>query len=160
MHSMKNAGLMAFGICVIAGLSLLGGWLLEGTVSTSVRGLLHLSQLFAIGTIFCVLILLPLSRFRVTRTASYVGFVVASYIFSSGVWLYGFIVTYTLWGGIGVFVGLCLGGIGVVPLGIVAAALHGMWQQVAELVFGIVITFAARAFSRYLVQRIDAAAYA
>jgi hypothetical protein len=62
------------------------------------------------------------------------GFVIASHLFGLGMWMYGFLVTYDLWGGTGIFVGLLLGGIGGVPLAIIAAALKQMWTVVGELV--------------------------
>lgn len=65
---------------------------------------------------------------------SFGGFFIVSYIFGLGVWMYGFLVTYQFWGGTGTFIGLLLGVVGVVPLGIIAAALHGTWYYVGELI--------------------------
>jgi hypothetical protein len=73
-------------------------------------------------------------------------------------WMYGFLVTYDLWGGTGIFVGLLLGGIGVVPLAIIAAALKQMWTVVGELVYGLVVTYGARMFAFYLAKTLDRAA--
>jgi hypothetical protein len=73
-------------------------------------------------------------------------------------WMYGFLVTYDLWGGTGIFFGLLLGGIGVVPLAIIAAALNQMWTLVGELVFGLVVTFGPRMFAFYLAKTLDRAA--
>jgi len=160
MSTIKNLGWMALGICAIVGLLFLGASLIEGTARVSVIVLPYLSKLAAIGIAICVLILLPLSIFRPTRAISCMGFFIASYIFGLDVWLYGFLITYALWGGIGLFIGLCMGGVGVVPLGVVAAALHSMWEPAAELIFGAVMTYAARAFSLYLAQKIDVAVYA
>jgi hypothetical protein len=71
--------------------------------------------------------------------------------------MYGFLMTYALWGVGGLLVGLAFAGVGVVPLGIIAAALHGMWEPVGELIFGVFITYAARAFALYIAKKIDEA---
>jgi hypothetical protein len=49
----------------------------------------------------CIVILLPLSLFRVTRTVSCFGIYGASYIFGLCTWMMGFLTTYEYWGGIG-----------------------------------------------------------
>jgi hypothetical protein len=41
--------------------------------------------------------------------------------------VYGFVATYEIWGGVGVFIGLILGIVGIVPLGIIAALSHAEW---------------------------------
>jgi hypothetical protein len=160
MSAMKNAGAVLLGIAALLAILFLAGFLLEGAAYVSVIVLPYLSKIAVIATAICVIILLPLALFRATRIASFWGFFIASYIFGLDVWLYGFVMTYALWGGLAVFIGLCMFGVGVVPLGIIAAALHGMWEPVAELVFGAVITYAARFFALYLAKKIDEAAYA
>jgi len=47
--------------------------------------------------------------------------------------------------------------IGIVPLGMIAAALHSLWYVVAELTFGIAITYGTRMFSFYLAHTLDRA---
>jgi hypothetical protein len=74
--------------------------------------------------------------------------------------MYGFIVCYALWDGLGVFIGLCSAGVGVVPRGLIAAALHGEWYPVGQLLFGLVTTFGSRGFAAYLAHKIDEAQYA
>ena len=46
--------------------------------------------------------------------------------------MYGFVVTYEIWGGGGVLIGLMLGIVGIVPLEIIAASWHSEWVIVAE----------------------------
>lgn len=69
--------------------------------------------------------------------------------------MYGFLVTYDLWGGTGIFIGLILGVVGVVPLGILAAALHGIWYYVGELAYGLFLTFGARTLALYLMRKVE-----
>ena len=54
-----------------------------------------------------------------------------------------------------VFIGLVFGGVGVVPLGMIAAGLHGHWDVFWQLVFGIVLTFGTRALAMWLAVKID-----
>src|SRR5208282_5476694 len=104
-----------------------------------------------------VVVLLPLSIFRAPRIVSVWGFLIASYVFGVDVWMYGFLVTFDLWGSIGVLFGLFLGVVGIVPLGMIAAALHALWSIVAELAFGIAITYGARMFAFFLAGTLDRA---
>jgi hypothetical protein len=83
---------------------------------------------------------------------------IASYVFGVDVWMYGFLVTFDLWGSIGVLFGLFLGVVGIVPLGMIAAALHALWPIVAELAFGMAITYGARMFAFFLAATLDRAA--
>jgi hypothetical protein len=104
--------------------------LIYGTAAVAEKLLPFLWLAAYIAMVFCIVVLLPLSLFRRTRIVPACGFVIASHLFGLGMWMYGFLVTYDLWGGTGIFVGLLLGGIGVVPLAIIAAALKQMWTVV------------------------------
>lgn len=55
----------------------------------------------------------------------------------------------------GVVIGLFLFGIGVVPLGIIAGAKQYLWITSGELIYGLVLTFGARAFAFYLAKKMD-----
>ena len=78
------------------------------------------------------------------------GLYVASFVFGVCVWVYGFMVTYEIWGGVGVLIGLMLGIVGIVPLGIIAALWHSEWVIAAELTYGVVLTYGARAIALWL----------
>jgi hypothetical protein len=108
-----------------------------------------------IATVCCIVFLLPLSLFRRTRIVSMWGFLLASYLFGLSFWVYGLLVTYDQWGRTGVFIGLFLFGFGVVPLGIIAAATQYLWLTAGELIFGVVLTFGARAFAFHLAKKMD-----
>lgn len=107
-------------------------------------------------TVGCIIFLLPLSAFRETRIVPAYGLYVASFVFGVCVWVYGFAVTYEIWGGVGVFIGLILGIVEIVPLGIIAALSHAEWVIVAELVYGLALTYGARAIALWLVAKIEA----
>jgi hypothetical protein len=107
----------------------------------------------------CIVILLPLSIFRATRKFACLGLYVASIIFGASIWLTGFLVTWTYFGGLGVFIGLVMGLVGIVPLGIVAAMFNSDWSAVSFLLLGLVLTFGARGLSIWLASLVDRAAY-
>ena len=123
----------------------------------------HLTQyaivLSACTLLLCIVLLLPLSIFRATRKFACIGLYVASFIFGASVWLMGFLTTWSYFGGIGVFIGLVLGLVGIVPLGIVAAIFYSDWTAVIFLVVGLVLTFGARGLSIWLASLVDRAAY-
>jgi len=45
--------------------------------------------------------------------------------------------------------------VGIVPLGIIAAAWHSEWLIVAELIYGLALTYGARAIALWLGAKID-----
>jgi hypothetical protein len=45
--------------------------------------------------------------------------------------------------------------VGLVPLGIIAAALHGIWLYVGDLVGGVALTYGARVFAVFLMQTLE-----
>ena len=155
MEAIKTAGAAILGVTAFVAIIFVAVLLIEGTATASAKVLPFLIRATDIGTVFCVVFLLPLSLFKATRIVSLWGFLIASYLFGLSIWMYGFLVTYDLWGGTGVFIGLVLFAVGVVPLGIIAAALNGLWFVAGDLVYGIALTYGARAFALYLAARAD-----
>jgi hypothetical protein len=90
-----------------------------------------------------VLALLPMAIFRPTRSASAFGLILSSIVFGLANWMFGFLTTLNFWGVFGVIVGLFLGGIGVVPVGMLAALLHGDWGVLGNLIFGTILSIGA-----------------
>jgi hypothetical protein len=108
----------------------------------------------------CVLVLLlPLSIFRATRKFACLGLYVAAIIFGASIWLTGFLVTWTYFGGLGVFIGLVTGLVGIVPLGIVAAMINADWSAVSFLLLGLGLTFGVRMLAIWLGSLVDRASY-
>jgi hypothetical protein len=103
----------------------------------------------------CVVVLLPCALFRATRKFSAYGFFISSVIFGVATWILGLLVTFQHWGGIGVFVGIIMGVIGIVPLGMLAAAFNEVWPQVGDLALGLVLTFGARMTAATLAAKAD-----
>lgn len=98
----------------------------------------------------CALIFLPMSAFARTRRAAFYGFVLAAIVFGVCTWMLGLLSTYQSWGGLGVLIGLVLAFIGLVPLGMLAALFAGQWMLLAQLIAGVVLTWAARTMAMWL----------
>jgi hypothetical protein len=155
MESLKSAGWGLLGIAIIVAMVLVAALLINGMAWVSGHVLGYLITFNNIVTVVCIVLLLPLAPFRKTRIMPAYGLYVASFVFGVCVWVYGFMVTYEFWGGEGVFIGLILGIVGIVPLGIIAAAWHSEWMIVAELMYGLVLTYGARAIALWLGAKID-----
>src|SRR5208337_1828931 len=108
--------------------------------------------LAAIAFAISVLVLLPLAAFRRTRNLSGNGLILCSYAFGISLWVWGFLVTYSLWGGFGLLIGLLLGGIGVVPLAMLATLSKGMWSILGQLVLLTAVTFGTRFLGYFLIS--------
>ncbi len=146
-------------------LETLGGFLLGIFVLTAVGSLIglffagaawfsgHLLPLFseaslASGTIL-FLILLPLSILKKARPFTAVIILVVSFIFGITLWMEGLFVTLSTWGTLAVVIGLLIGGIGVVPVGMLAAVFHGLWGAFFELLILVILTYSSRIFSQW-----------
>lgn len=92
-----------------------------------------------------VVILLPLAIFKATRGIAGTGIFFSSYVFGITTWFLGAAVTFATWGWSAVIIGLLLGGVGVVPIGILAAFISLSQPFLGlSLVVMVVIVFAAR----------------
>src|SRR5438046_9731864 len=54
---------------------------------------------------------------------------IVSYVFGATLWVWSLLLTYTLWGGFWLFIGLFMAGVGVVPLAMIATFFKGMWAE-------------------------------
>src|SRR5260221_1752614 len=154
MEALKNTGWGLLGIAFLVAIVFVNALLIGGTAWASSH-VLDLVPFNNIVTVVCIVLLLPLAPFRKTRIVSAYGLYVASFVFGVCVWMYGFVVTYEIWGGGGVLIGLMLGIVGIVPLGIIAASWHSEWVIVAELVYGLILTYGARALALWLAMKIE-----
>jgi hypothetical protein len=155
ISAFKNAGAIILGCAAFVALIVVAILFIHGTAIVGEKALPFLIDATNIVTALCIVVFFPLSLFRFTRIVPTWGFLFSSFLFGIGVWILGFLVTYDLWGGLGVFFGMCFFGIGVVPLGIIAAALKGIWWMVGTLVYGLVLTIGSRGLALYLAKKCD-----
>ena len=69
--------------------------------------------------------------------------------------IYGLAVTLALWGWITVIIGLFLRGVGVIPIGMLAAIFNGRWDIFWSLLLTIVLTYGARIIGYALANSAD-----
>ncbi len=89
-------------------------------------------------------ILLPLAVFRKTRLLSSDGLYISSYAYGVTLWIWAFLLTYTIWGALAVIIGLFIVGVGVVPIAMLATAIKGQWQNLGLLLALVILTIGAR----------------
>ena len=92
----------------------------------------------------CVFVLLPLSIFRRMRSWTGAALYLISFLFGAMLFAFSCLVTYELWGTMGLIVGLVIMGIGVVPIAFLSSLFHGEWALLGYVVLGAVITFGIR----------------
>lgn len=97
-----------------------------------------------------IVILVPLAFIPRTRTWAGVGFYVSAFVFGLTGWGMGLILTWALWGGLAVFVGVFLMGIGVVPIAMLAALCNRMWLDLGLLVVAVILTFGLGSLGSFL----------
>src|SRR5690242_18068807 len=134
---LKKVSVYVIGSLIFGGLLLICVLLMRGMVWASEVAMPWLVRAAQIALDICVFIFVPLCIFRKIRPWVGVGFYVASYVF--GICLFGFSCLFVvyIWGYGGLFAGLVLGGIGVVPVAFLAALLHAHWDVLGELVLAI-----------------------
>lgn len=144
-RAFASAGVMLFALAIFVGMILASGLYIWGLVWVSDHTIEYLVPLAAIVILVSIFIVLPLGAFRKTRPLSAIGLVAASYLFGLTTWILGFLTTLQYWGGAGLAIGLILGVIGVVPLGIMASAVHSDWWSATVLILGLFLTYGSRA---------------
>jgi hypothetical protein len=154
MRALKNLGWTLLGIAFFIGLVLLIAAFANGAVWLSTRVLPIIDTINAIALGLCLLTI-PLIFFRAARGAAVLVYFIASYFFGLELWMYGLIATYTIWGMIAVIIGLFFVGIGIVPLGILAALTHGEWPLLVNFAIQIATTLGARFLAIYLATKVD-----
>lgn len=143
------------GLGVAIWLLLIGAGVLQGAAKLGMWLLPYLAWAFQIALLISVVVFLPMSLFHRTRGWAAIGFLISSFVYGCIVWVLGLLVTMFYWGPIAVIVGLFFMGIGVVPIGIVAAAVHSQWTEAGILLGGLVLTFGTRMLSMWLASKYD-----
>jgi hypothetical protein len=144
---LKSAGGCLIWVILLVGVYAIAALLLHGAAYLSDKLLPTFVR--ASGWTFAIslVLLLPLSALSRTRVPAACGIYLASYLFGITLWMEGLLNTLDIWGGIGVFIGLFLLGLGVVPIGLLAALTHGLWWNFFDMVFLAVLAFGARSYA-------------
>jgi hypothetical protein len=107
-----------------------------------------LTEATELGIVLGVLIFLPLSFVPFTRGFARLGFQVGGWLSGVALWLTAWGVTYDAWGRLAATVGAVLGGVTVVPMGLVAAVLTAQWM-VASSMLVLLVAWAGQSFAAY-----------
>jgi len=151
--NLKDFGGVIAGIAIMLVIASIGIALLLGAAELSVWALEWAPAVFGIAFSICLLLLLPLAIIPATRGLSGNGFYLASYVFGVILWILSMAFVYIEWGLFPVIIGLILGGIGVVPIAILASIFEGQWAVLGNLTVLIVLTIGLRIFGVWLVEK-------
>jgi hypothetical protein len=100
-----------------------------------------------------IVLFLPNAVFSSTPKFAGGGLVLVSYVFGATVWVWGLLLTYTVWGGVGLFIGLFMAGAGVVPLAVLAMLFRTEWAIVGQLILLVAMAFGARISGYHLLAK-------
>lgn len=150
---LASVGTAALGIAIMLALILIPVLLLQGGLWLSALLFPWLVTLNALAVFVTVFVLLPNAVFSSTPKFAGSGMMIVSYVFGATLWVWSLLLTYTLWGGFWLFLGLFMAGVGVVPLAMIATFFKGMWAELGELVLLIVLTLGVRVWGFKLVER-------
>ena len=93
----------------------------ETIINFSVKAYTLLLPLAWIGFVVVILVLCPLAFFHRTRQFAGTSMFFVSWLFGITTWFLGATITFATWGWVGLLIGLFLFGVGVVPVGVLAA---------------------------------------
>lgn len=152
-QTVLEAGWTVIGLALMVGLVLIGWLFIEGSVVVSAKLLPWLMWAFWIVLAIDVAILLPLALIRPTQGFAGMALIYTSYLFGLTLWAWSLLLTYDWWGWVGVIVGLVFAGVGVVPVAMLAALVHGAWVVLGETLFMLVVVYGTRALGTYVAMR-------
>lgn len=155
----KNAGGVLMGLAFMLGMLALGAALLTGAAVFSLWVLKWTFPCFLITVLVSVFLLGPASLFPPSRGFAAMGLIVASHVFGAILWVWAMAYAYTVWGFFGVIVGLMLFGVGVVPVALLAALLHGDWATLGLIVFAGILAIGLRILGNWLAEKVDQMTY-
>lgn len=110
-----------------------------------------------VATLLSIFVFAPLGIWRRTRPFAGWALVVASYVLGAILWIYGAALTFSYWGWVGLVVGLLVFGVGVVPMGLLATALHSEWAWFFQLSVLLVSVFTIRLLGAWMLERVQKA---
>lgn len=154
MNTLKSIGGTLLGIVIFIGIIIATvlfftlGAKVAFTISPFINWLAGI--LFVINLVLLLFAIIP-------KTRGVVGMIIyiSSYVYGLSAWIYGLAVTLALWGWLAVIIGLFIGGVGVVPIGMLAAIFNGHWDIFWTLLFTVVLTYGARVVGYALANSAD-----
>lgn len=155
IDGLKNVVGFVIGAGFLLLLILISLWMIQGAVWVGEHVLQWLINMTWITFGINLFILLPLAFFKKTAMVSGIGMFISSYIFGLTLWFLGLLITYFAWGFFGVFIGLVLGGVGVIPVAALATLLEGELFTLFILVLLSALAFGLKMLGMYIVVRAE-----
>ena len=143
------------GIIFLVGIGLIALLFIQGGVWLSEKALPYFLGLARITFAVVVAILLPMTAFHRTQRFAASGLINAAALFGITLWVWGLVLTYNLWGGGAVLVGIFLLGVGVVPLAMLATLMAQMWQPFGQLILLALLTYGTRRLGKKLTHQLQ-----
>jgi len=103
---LKTIGSLAFGVVAFVALIVVIFLLVQGGAWLADKAYPILIILVVIALVITVFIPLPLAIFHKTRGFAGVGIYITSYVYGLTVWVWSLLITYAIWGGVGVAIGI------------------------------------------------------
>jgi hypothetical protein len=150
-EQLKAAGTWVLIFVVLILISWVLNLLIAGGVWAGVKIYPFLQLIMNITLVVTFLIFAPLSLIRRLRPLVGTCMVFASYVYGITLWVWSLLLTYAVWGGVAVIIGLFLMGIGVVPIAMLACVVKGSWQVFAQLVVLAALTYGIRLWGTCLI---------
>ena len=152
---LKNASSVALGLVVLLGMMAIGFALFYGVTAFSFWVLKWTFPAFTITLAASLIFVAPLSFIPSTRSQAAFGFMLASSAIGAILWIWGMTYTYSVWGFFGVLVGLVFLGVGVLPVAMFAALVHGDWGNLGLFVVATIVSFGFRWLASWLAEKAD-----
>src|SRR2546427_3028060 len=108
--TLASIGTGALGIAILLALALIPVLLLQGGVWLSALLFPWLAAINALTLLVTLFALLPNAVFSSTPRFAGSGMMIVSYVFGATLWVWSLLLTYTLWGGFWLFIGLFMAG--------------------------------------------------
>lgn len=124
-------------------------WIIETAVTA--YGLL--GPVYVLTFFLVLFVFLPLAVFRKTRAFSAISMYVSSFVFGITAWFYSAAITFALFGWFGLFIGLMVLGVGVVPMAFFGALFKGYGPVAWGVAFPVILAFATRGISVFVAHR-------
>ena len=109
-----------------------------------------------VALLLCIIVFAPLAFCKPGRPIARWGFLASALVFGVAAWILAFLVTYEVWGEVGLLIGLALAGVGIVPVGIVAAFLGGHLDTALTVLLLAACGLGARQIMIGLARRLEA----
>lgn len=152
-NTLKSIGSFLLGFCCLVVLIFIIMMFARGGVWLSERVNPWLDIINGILFLAVIVVFLPLAIFRRTRPYAGAGIYFSSFFFGLTLFVWSLLITYSLWGIVGIVTGLLLMGFGIVPIAILACLFHGLWSVIGQLLLLLAISLGTRFFGIYLMMR-------